>query len=104
MLPNDLYRNSRLFHQAYSGLFNELHKNSCLFYKTGSRDSVLVERRTRDRKVAGSDPGRSGGRIFFLRVKFVCLLFFGVRSNPELPQWHVKDPGRLPKVQVAGDT
>ena len=28
-----------------------------------SRDSLLGERRTRDRKVASSNPGRSGGRI-----------------------------------------
>ena len=30
------------------------------------------ERRTRDRKVSSSNPGRSGGRIFFSRVTFVC--------------------------------
>ena len=29
----------------------------------GSRDSLLAERRTHDRKVASSNPGRSGGRI-----------------------------------------
>ena len=31
-----------------------------------------LERRTRDRKVASSNSGGSGGRIFFSRVKFVC--------------------------------
>ena len=31
---------------------------------------MLVERRTRDRKVASSSPGRSGGRFFFFRVIF----------------------------------
>ena len=51
-----------------------------------------LECRTRDRKVASSNPGRSGGRIFFSRVNFVCWLLFGVRSTPVLPQWHVKDP------------
>ena len=30
-----------------------------------------LERQTRDRKVASSNPGRSGGRIFFSRVNFV---------------------------------
>ena len=35
-------------------------------------DSLLVQRRTRDRKVASSNPGRSGGRIFFFRVNFLC--------------------------------
>ena len=36
-----------------------------------SRDGLLVERRTRDRKVVSSNPGRSGGRIFFSSVNFV---------------------------------
>ena len=39
--------------------------------RTGSRDSLLVERRTRDRKFASSNPGRSSGRSFFSRVKFL---------------------------------
>ena len=30
------------------------------------------ERRTRDRNVAGSNPCRSGGRIFFSWVNFLC--------------------------------
>ena len=38
----------------------------------GTRDSFLVERRTCDRKVASSNPGRGGGRIFFSRVNFAC--------------------------------
>ena len=52
---------------------------------------------TRDRKVANSNPGRSGGRIFFSRVNFVSWYLFGVRSTPVLPQWHVKDPGHSAK-------
>ena len=55
--------------------------------------ALLRERRTRDRKVASSNPGRSGWRIFFSKVNFVCWLLFGVLSTPVLPQWHVKDPG-----------
>ena len=51
-----------------------------------------VERRTRDRKVANLNPGRSSGRISFSRVTFVCAILLGVRSTPVLPQWHVKDP------------
>ena len=35
-------------------------------------DICWLESRTRDRKVVSSNPGRSGGRIFFSRVNFVC--------------------------------
>ena len=35
-----------------------------------------LEGRTRDRKVAGSNPCRSGGIIFFSRVSFLCWLLF----------------------------
>ena len=52
-----------------------------------------LERRTRDRKVASSNPGRSGERIFFSRVNFVCWLLFGVCSSPLLLLWHIKYPG-----------
>ena len=38
----------------------------------GHQDSLLVEQQTRDRKVASSNPGRSGGRIFFSRANFLC--------------------------------
>ena len=47
------------------------------FHNLGSRDSsVVIQHRTRDRKVAGSSPGRSGGRIFFSKVNFLCRLVF----------------------------
>ena len=64
----------------------------------GAGEACWLERRTRrDRKVAKLNPGRSGGRIFFSRVNFVCWLLFGVRSTPLLPQWHVKDPSHSAK-------
>ena len=51
----------------------------------GSRDqSLLVEYRTRGRKVASSNSGRSGGTMFFSRVNFVCWPLFVVRSTPVL--------------------
>ena len=40
---------------------------------------------------------RSSERIFFSRVNVQCCLLFGVRSNPMLPQWPVKDPGHSAK-------
>ena len=61
------------------------------------RDNFWLGRRTRHRKVASSNPSRSSGRMFFSRVHFVCVLFFGVRSTPVLPQWYIKDPGHSAK-------
>ena len=58
---------------------------------------MLVESRTRDRKVASSNPSRSGRRNFFSRANFVCWLLFGVRFTRGLLQWHVKDPGHSGK-------
>ena len=49
------------------------------------------------RRLQISNPGRSGGRIFFSRVSFACWLLFGVHSTPMLPQWQVKDPGHSAK-------
>ena len=51
-----------------------------------SRDSLLVERQTHDRKIASSNPSRSGGRFFFSMVNCACRLLFGVHSNPVLPR------------------
>ena len=69
----------------------------CVSQVSAAGIACWLERRTRDRKVASSNPGRSGGRIFFSRVDFVCCLLFDVRSSPVLPQWHVKDPGHSAK-------
>ena len=63
----------------------------------GAGIACWLKRRTRELKVASSNPDRSGGRIFFARVNFVCLHLFAVRSIPVLPQWHVKDPGHCAK-------
>ena len=50
------------------------------------RIARLVKRRARDRRVASSNPGRNGGRIFFSRVNFLCRLCVGVRSTHVSPQ------------------
>ena len=43
-----------------------------------------LERRTRDRKVAGSNPCWSGGRTFFSRVNFLCWLLFRYPFHPHV--------------------
>ena len=70
-----------------------MHFMSSVYFTLGPGTACWLECRTRDQNVASSNPSRSGGRIFFSRVNFVCWLLFGVRSTPVLPQWHVKDPG-----------
>ena len=69
-------------------------------YLNRSQDSSLVEHRTRDQnrqKVASSNPGTSSRRIFSSRVNFLCWLLFGIRCNPVLPQWQVKNSGHSAK-------
>ena len=43
-----------------------------------------LERRTCDRNVPGSSPGRSGGGIFFSRVSFPCWLLFRYPFHPRV--------------------
>ena len=62
-----------------------------------------LERWTRVRKVASSNPGRSDGRIFSAELTF-CADSYSVSVPSVLPQWHVKTPVILPKVPVAGYT
>ena len=46
--------------------------------------SRWLERRTRDWKVAGSNPCWSGGRIFFSGVEFLCWLLFRYPFHPRV--------------------
>ena len=58
--------------------------------KEGPGIACWYERRTRDRKVASSNSGRSGGRIFFSRDNFVCWLLFKIpRSFCQKCRWQV---------------
>ena len=58
-------------------------ENSVLVDCKWSRDSLLVrEPVSRDRKVASSNPGMSGGRIFFSRVNELCVLTHSVSVQP----------------------
>ena len=43
-----------------------------------------LEHWTRDRKVAGSNPCRSDGRIFFFRFNFLCWLLFRYPFRPRV--------------------
>ena len=50
----------------------------------GAGIAQWLERRIRDRKVVGSNPCWSGGRIFFSRVNFLCWLLFRYPFHPRL--------------------
>ena len=71
---------------------------------SGSQGSLLVECWTLDRKITSSNPSRSGRRIFFSRVNFLCWLLLLVCSTSCYPTGIEKTPVSLPKVQLAGYT
>ena len=50
----------------------ERQREMVVVEKLQSEAAQWLERRTRDRKVQGSSTHRSGGRIFFARVKHLC--------------------------------
>ena len=50
----------------------------------GAGIAQWLERRTRDWKVAGSNPCWGGGRIFFSRVNFLCWLLFRCPFHPRV--------------------
>ena len=50
-----------------------VHSINCVnAYTLGSGDNSVLEQQTQDQKVLGLSPGRSGRRIFFSRVNFLC--------------------------------
>ena len=66
------------------------HTHTHTHARRGARIAQRLERWTRDRKIPGSShtfflffSGRSGGRIFFSRVNFLCWLsYFGSHVTP----------------------
>ena len=48
----------------------------------GAGIAQWLERRTGDRKVSGSSPGRSSGKILFSKVNFLCRLLFRHPFHP----------------------
>ena len=51
---------------------------------TGAGIAQWLEHRTREWKVAGSNPCWNGGRIFFSRVDFLCWLLFRYPFHPRV--------------------
>ena len=72
-LPKCRYSIQRICRNFVSMLLQFVYTH---LHRIESGDSTVVERRTRGRKVAGSRPGRSGGRIFISRINILCWLLF----------------------------
>ena len=60
------------------------HADPCILSKMGAGIAQWLEHRTRDWKVAGSNPCWNGGRIFFSRVDFLCWLLFRYPFHPRV--------------------
>ena len=70
-----------------TGSISRRHYNSLLWTQDtgwGAGIAQWLERRTRDWKVAGSNPCWNGGRIFFSRVDFLCWLLFRYPFHPRV--------------------
>ena len=75
----------------------------CLHVCQGAGIAQWLEHRTRDWKVAGSNPCWNGGRIFFSRVDFLCCLLFRYPFHPRVTAVaRKKSRSFCQKVQVAG--
>ena len=84
-----LWQQQPHFHSTHWALLQLFYRsdvplNNTSTYHTGARIAQWLERRTRDRKVAGWNPSRSGGRIFFSRIHFLCWLLFRYTFHPRV--------------------
>ena len=82
-----------------SSRFNELAIKSVKWNgkPKGAGIAQWLEHRTRDWKVAGSNPCWNGGRIFFSRVDFLCWLLFRYPFHPRVTTVARKNPGHSAK-------
>ena len=67
--------------KSHSSLLKHLPAPS---HTEGAGIAQWLEHRTRDWKVAGSNPCWNGGRIFFSRVDFLCWLLFRYPFHPRV--------------------
>ena len=87
-------------HRGSEVLFNTVDYFVC---SSGAGIAQWLEHRTRDWKVAGSNPCWNGGRIFFSRVDFLCWLLFRYPFHPRVTAVaRKKSRSFCQKVQVAG--
>ena len=80
------------FESSWQRLFSLTHKCSELTGWLSDRSTDFC-----GQNFASSSPSRSGGRIFFSWLNFLCWLLFGVCSKPMFLQWHMKEPDHFAK-------
>ena len=66
------------------GVRAEITQHAHSEHHLGAGIAQWLEHRTRDWKVAGSNPCWNGGRIFFSRVDFLCWLLFRYPFHPRV--------------------
>ena len=66
---------------------------SCNLPTWGAGIAQWFERRTRDRRVSGSSPGRSGGGILFSRSAICADSYFGIRFTAVAHKKYAKGVG-----------
>ena len=78
--------------------YSFIKRSTQIIIHVGAGIAQWLEHRTRDWKVAGSNPCWNGGRIFFSRVDFLCWLLFRYPFLPRVTaigNWfHVESPER----------
>ena len=82
-----MHQKQSIFRSYNTSTFNAVRFHENPFPCSPCRGAGIaqwLERRTRDWKVAGSNPCRSGGRIFFSRVDSLCWLLFRYPFHPRV--------------------
>ena len=80
------------FRDYETSIFTKQDRKSGERLPCGAGIAQWLERRTRDRKVAGSNPCWIGGSIFFSRVNFLCWLLFRYPFHPRVTSVARKRP------------
>ena len=79
---SELFSAKQMFAQLRTGLTLGVAGATADSEKCGAGIARWLQRRTRDRKVAGSSPGRNGRSSFFSRVNFLRGLLFRYPFHP----------------------
>ena len=93
MTPNKVHHSGCMILFFHFKSLNHMTQHPIVHYVivVWARIACWLECWTHDRKVVSLNPSRSGRRILFSRINFLCWLLFCVHCTPLLPQWHMKN-------------